>query len=179
MISWVARFCFESLTASFMWFVPNPTWSHACLYVYMYIQFYILSYLEIWNFIFIFSNVGIYIYIYTRYIFPCISLHWYLFLYTYVISSRYYLSTHLCLDPFWAASGSSNELLYMNSLKMKLSVLFGVLQMTVGIILRSQPKGENKIRLFSGNRFSIFCLVRISVCYPSPYQHVAQTSWTL
>ena len=32
--------------------------------------------------------------------------------------------------------GSSNELLYVNSMKMKLSVLFGVLQMTVGLLLR-------------------------------------------
>eukprot|EP00913_Durusdinium_trenchii_P009089 g8545.t1 len=34
------------------------------------------------------------------------------------------------------SGGSSNELLYVNSLKMKLSVLFGVLQMTVGLFLR-------------------------------------------
>jgi len=36
----------------------------------------------------------------------------------------------------WAWVGASNELLYLNSLKMKLSVLFGVLQMTVGVLLR-------------------------------------------
>jgi len=36
----------------------------------------------------------------------------------------------------WAWEGASNELLYMNSLKMKLSVLFGVLQMIVGVLLR-------------------------------------------
>eukprot|EP00928_Gymnodinium_smaydae_P003848 TRINITY_DN1135_c0_g1_i7.p1 TRINITY_DN1135_c0_g1~~TRINITY_DN1135_c0_g1_i7.p1 ORF type:complete len:811 (+),score=230.32 TRINITY_DN1135_c0_g1_i7:66-2498(+) len=36
----------------------------------------------------------------------------------------------------WAWMGASNELLYLNSLKMKLSVLFGVLQMTVGVLLR-------------------------------------------
>lgn len=36
----------------------------------------------------------------------------------------------------WAWHGSNNELLYVNSLKMKLSVLFGVLQMTVGVFLR-------------------------------------------
>jgi len=36
----------------------------------------------------------------------------------------------------WMWEGASNELLYMNSLKMKLSVLFGVLQMIVGVLLR-------------------------------------------
>merc|ERR1712061_450759 len=36
----------------------------------------------------------------------------------------------------WAGGGASNELLYVNSLKMKLSVLFGVLQMIVGVLLR-------------------------------------------
>merc|ERR1719191_1376439 len=36
----------------------------------------------------------------------------------------------------WAWHGATNELLYMNSLKMKLSVLFGVLQMTLGVFLR-------------------------------------------
>jgi len=36
----------------------------------------------------------------------------------------------------WAWHGSTNELMFMNSLKMKLSVLFGVLQMTLGVFLR-------------------------------------------
>uniref|UniRef100_A0A7S2K1C8 V-type proton ATPase subunit a n=1 Tax=Zooxanthella nutricula TaxID=1333877 RepID=A0A7S2K1C8_9DINO len=36
----------------------------------------------------------------------------------------------------WAWGGASNELLYVNSMKMKLSVLFGVLQMIVGLMFR-------------------------------------------
>merc|ERR1719379_364906 len=38
------------------------------------------------------------------------------------------------IDPAWRFA--QNELLYVNSLKMKLSVLFGVLQMLVGVLLR-------------------------------------------
>jgi len=38
------------------------------------------------------------------------------------------------LDPAWG--GADNELIYVNSMKMKLSVLFGVLQMFVGVCLK-------------------------------------------
>merc|ERR1711865_752483 len=38
------------------------------------------------------------------------------------------------VDHQW--HGATNELLYINSLKMKLSVLMGVIQMTIGLFLR-------------------------------------------
>jgi len=38
------------------------------------------------------------------------------------------------VDPAW--HGSQNELIYMNSLKMKISVILGVCQMSVGLMLR-------------------------------------------
>ena len=38
------------------------------------------------------------------------------------------------LDPAWA--GATNELLFVNSMKMKLSVLFGVTQMLLGVFLK-------------------------------------------
>jgi V-type H+-transporting ATPase subunit a len=38
------------------------------------------------------------------------------------------------IDPAW--HGAQNELLFMNSLKMKISVIFGVVQMTAGLLLR-------------------------------------------
>jgi V-type H+-transporting ATPase subunit a len=39
------------------------------------------------------------------------------------------------VDPIWFAS--KNELNYVNSLKMKLSVIFGVLQMSLGVFMKA------------------------------------------
>lgn len=38
------------------------------------------------------------------------------------------------VDPAWA--GATNELLFLNGLKMKMAVLFGVAQMTMGVVLK-------------------------------------------
>ena len=43
------------------------------------------------------------------------------------------------LDPVW--NRASNELAYLNSFKMKMSIIMGVSQMVLGIIL----KGANSI----------------------------------
>jgi V-type H+-transporting ATPase subunit a len=39
------------------------------------------------------------------------------------------------IDPIWYMS--KNELTYVNSLKMKLSVIFGVLQMSLGVFMKA------------------------------------------
>ncbi len=53
------------------------------------------------------------------------------------------------IDPVWLASGSS--LNFMNSYKMKLSVILGVIQMIFGILM----KGANTI--FFKNWIDFFC----------------------
>ena len=57
------------------------------------------------------------------------------------------------VDSAW--HGATNELIFMNSLKMKLSVLFGVLQMIVGLLLR-----------WSNTIFKRSCLDFICECVP-------------
>jgi V-type H+-transporting ATPase subunit a len=63
----------------------------------------------------------------------------------------------------WAWCGATNELLYVNSLKMKLSVLFGVLQMTVGVFL----KWSNAIyeRNFTDFFFECIPMLMFMLCF--------------
>ena len=57
---------------------------------------------------------------------------------------------YICgLDPAW--KGAKNELLFVNSLKMKLSVLFGVLQMLLGLGLKFSNA------FFFRNWIDLFC----------------------
>merc|ERR1719424_735915 len=53
------------------------------------------------------------------------------------------------LDPAW--HGASNELVFVNSLKMKLSVILGVTQMMLGLFLRF----ANAVH--EGNMVDFFC----------------------
>ena len=60
------------------------------------------------------------------------------------------------LDPAW--HGASNELLYVNSMKMKLSVLVGVTQMVLGIIL----KFVNSIHFRNGTDLIFECIPQLA-----------------
>lgn len=63
------------------------------------------------------------------------------------------------VDPVWHVA--DNQLLFLNSLKMKLSVVFGVVQMTFGITL----KMANAIHFGSGLDFWAECVPQVcSVC---------------
>eukprot|EP00929_Paragymnodinium_shiwhaense_P117141 TRINITY_DN8739_c0_g3_i1.p1 TRINITY_DN8739_c0_g3~~TRINITY_DN8739_c0_g3_i1.p1 ORF type:complete len:843 (+),score=166.31 TRINITY_DN8739_c0_g3_i1:72-2531(+) len=53
------------------------------------------------------------------------------------------------IDPAW--HGSTNQLIFMNSLKMKISVIFGVTQMFVGLLLRFSNA------VYEGNAVDFFC----------------------
>ena len=53
------------------------------------------------------------------------------------------------VDPVWYLA--SNQLIFMNSLKMKTSVIFAVLQMSLGIFMKAlnSIKFNNKLELFN------------------------------
>jgi len=53
------------------------------------------------------------------------------------------------IDPAW--HGANNELMFMNSVKMKLSVIIGVAQMILGLLLRFSNA------IYEGNRIDLFC----------------------
>jgi len=57
----------------------------------------------------------------------------------------------------WSWHGANNELLFMNSLKMKLSVLMGVIQMGVGVLLRF----SNACYFRQGKEFLCECIPMI------------------
>lgn len=51
------------------------------------------------------------------------------------------------MDPIWTVT--NNKLTFVNSVKMKMSVIFGVFHMTIGVIL----KGFNTIYFRQGFKF--------------------------
>merc|ERR1719421_1832846 len=65
------------------------------------------------------------------------------------------------VDPAW--HGATNELIFMNSLKMKISVIVGVLQMLVGLLLRC----SNAVHQGSGLDFFFECIPMIGfmICF--------------
>ncbi|KAF4661246.1 H(+)-transporting V0 sector ATPase subunit a [Perkinsus chesapeaki] len=65
------------------------------------------------------------------------------------------------IDPSW--HGATNELLFMNSLKMKLSVLFGVVQMLLGVCL----KFSNSVYHRNWTDFIFECIPQLAfmVCF--------------
>merc|ERR1719316_225924 len=65
------------------------------------------------------------------------------------------------IDPAW--HGATNELLFVNSLKMKLAVLIGVIQMTVGVFLRF----TNAVHFRSATDFFCECVPMLGfmVCF--------------
>lgn len=76
------------------------------------------------------------------------------------------------VDPVWHVA--DNQLLFLNSLKMKLSVVFGVVQMTFGITL----KMANAVHFGSGLDFWAECVPQVCKCVcgcvkltSAPYSH--------
>jgi len=77
------------------------------------------------------------------------------------------------LDPAW--HGASNELVFVNSLKMKLSVILGVAQMMVGLLLRF----ANSIH--EGNAVDFFCeccpMMIFMVCFFGYMDYMIMYKW--
>jgi len=78
------------------------------------------------------------------------------------------------LDPGW--HGAANELLFQNSLKMKLSVLIGVLQMLLGVFLRF----GNAIH--AGSKVDLLCecipMLIFMVCFFGYMDYMIIYKWT-
>eukprot|EP00397_Hematodinium_sp_SG-2012_P005295 GEMP01005313.1.p1 GENE.GEMP01005313.1~~GEMP01005313.1.p1 ORF type:complete len:843 (+),score=177.60 GEMP01005313.1:149-2677(+) len=77
------------------------------------------------------------------------------------------------VDPSWV--GSSNELLFINSLKMKLSVIMGVFQMTVGLLLRF----SNAVNERSATDFFCECIPMLvfMMCFFGWMDYMALYKW--
>jgi len=78
------------------------------------------------------------------------------------------------VDPAWATA--QNKLLFMNSLKMKLSVLFGVVQMFVGVLLR----WANAMQDRSATDFFFECLPMMAflLCFFGYMDYMILRKWT-
>jgi V-type H+-transporting ATPase subunit a len=76
----------------------------------------------------------------------------------------------------WMWNGAGNELLFVNSLKMKLSVLFGVLQMTLGVFIR----WSNAFHAQNGLDFACECIpmLMFMVCFFGWMDFMVLYKWT-